>query len=192
MPARMPSSPREPSHPSSMSSRPTCRHNGQQQDVNAHERMLTLQFSWGGQTKDVSSMFIGTSPEFELALYSLCFLAGQEDNVVEVGAVDPVWVRTAGAWQSSHGLKCVASCYQQRQEGNVLHTGRHAACQVLKTLLSSRPVTALTQLVSTAPSCCCDDAARNPHRAGVSVPTSLSAICSADRHALRHCLSRPA
>ena len=87
LPAGMPSSPKEPSHPTRMSSIPACRHNGQQQDVNDQERMLTLQFSWGGQTKDVSSMFIGTSPEFELALYSLCFLAGQEDNVVEVGAV---------------------------------------------------------------------------------------------------------
>ena len=83
----MPSSVRGFDHPTRTPSIPACRHNGQQQDVNAQERMLTLQFSWGGQTKDVSSMFIGTSPEFELALYSLCFLAGQEDNVVEVGAV---------------------------------------------------------------------------------------------------------
>lgn len=44
-----------------------------------------MQFSWNGQLKDVSSMFIGTSPEFELALYTLCFLAGQEDSIVQVG-----------------------------------------------------------------------------------------------------------
>ena len=83
----MPSNVKGPNHPTRILSVPAYRHNGQQEDVNAQERMLTLQFSWGGQTKDVSSMFIGTSPEFELALYSLCFLAGQEDNVVEVGAV---------------------------------------------------------------------------------------------------------
>eukprot|EP00891_Asterochloris_glomerata_P001007 jgi/Astpho2/1007/e_gw1.00016.204.1_t len=80
------------------------------QDVNAHERMLTLQFSWGGQTKDVSSMFIGTSPEFELALYSLCFLAGQEDNVVEVGNYE-VRIK-AYRIRSRYGDK-VGSCFPE-------------------------------------------------------------------------------
>ncbi|KAA6425641.1 MAG: poly(U)-specific endoribonuclease-C-like [Trebouxia sp. A1-2] len=58
---------------------------GQQEEVDANERMLSVQFTWNGQLKDVSSMFIGTSPEFELALYTLCFLAGQEENIVQVG-----------------------------------------------------------------------------------------------------------
>ena len=53
--------------------------------MDPNERMLNVQFTWNSQLKDISSMFIGTSPEFELALYSLCFLAGQEDNVVQAG-----------------------------------------------------------------------------------------------------------
>lgn len=60
-------------------------HGGQQEEVDASERMLTVQFSWNGQQKDVSSMFIGTSPEFEMALYTVCFLAGQEENIMQLG-----------------------------------------------------------------------------------------------------------
>nr|XP_041567418.1 poly(U)-specific endoribonuclease [Taeniopygia guttata] len=37
--------------------------------------VLGLQFSWDGFYKEVGSVFIGCSPEFEFGLYSLCFLA---------------------------------------------------------------------------------------------------------------------
>lgn len=38
-------------------------------------RLVTLNFvSCDGESKDVSSMFLGTSPEFELALYTLAFM----------------------------------------------------------------------------------------------------------------------
>ncbi|XP_063277004.1 uridylate-specific endoribonuclease [Prinia subflava] len=37
--------------------------------------VLGLQFSWDGFHKEVGSAFIGSSPEFEFGLYSLCFLA---------------------------------------------------------------------------------------------------------------------
>ena len=46
--------------------------------MDAGDRMVSLQFSWGGERKEVSSIWIGTSPEFELALYTLCFVAGAE------------------------------------------------------------------------------------------------------------------
>eukprot|EP00898_Chlorokybus_atmophyticus_P008560 jgi/Chlat1/8705/Chrsp88S08073 len=49
------------------------------------EQLLTIQFSWNGQTKAISTSFIGVSPEFEVALYTLCFLAGQEQNYVDIG-----------------------------------------------------------------------------------------------------------
>lgn len=60
-------------------------HDGQQEEADANEKMLTVQFSWNGQQKDVSSMFIGSSPEFEMALYTVCFLAGQEENIMQLG-----------------------------------------------------------------------------------------------------------
>ncbi|NXS43111.1 ENDOU endoribonuclease, partial [Balaeniceps rex] len=37
--------------------------------------VLGLQFSWDGFYKEVGSAFIGSSPEFEFGLYTLCFIA---------------------------------------------------------------------------------------------------------------------
>ncbi|XP_051144605.1 uncharacterized protein LOC127260741 isoform X3 [Andrographis paniculata] len=48
-------------------------------------QLLTIQFEWNGILKAVSSTLIGVSPEFEIALYTLCFYLGEEDNHVELG-----------------------------------------------------------------------------------------------------------
>ncbi|XP_065879044.1 uncharacterized protein [Euphorbia lathyris] len=48
-------------------------------------QLLTSQFEWNGVLKSVSSILIGASPEFEVALYTLCFYVGGEDNHVELG-----------------------------------------------------------------------------------------------------------
>jgi poly(U)-specific endoribonuclease len=52
---------------------------------NSHTQLLTVEFEWKGVRKDKSSTLIGVSPEFELALYTLCFFAGQEDNYLQLG-----------------------------------------------------------------------------------------------------------
>ena len=48
-------------------------------------QLLTIQFEWNGVLKSVSTTMIGVSPEFELALYTLCFYMGREDNRIELG-----------------------------------------------------------------------------------------------------------
>lgn len=71
-----------------------------QADENDH--LLSLQFSWKGVEKFVSSSFIGVSPEFEFALYTMCFLVGEEENMVELA--------TGGAENDTFSLKI--KCYK--------------------------------------------------------------------------------
>lgn len=52
------------------------------------ERLISLNFKWGSESKDVSSTFIGVSPEFEIALYTLCFLCGEENNKIHLDDYD--------------------------------------------------------------------------------------------------------
>lgn len=49
-----------------------------------NDSLLTLQFAWDGVEKFVGTSFIGVSPEFEMALYTMCFLVGEEENEVEI------------------------------------------------------------------------------------------------------------
>mmetsp|Transcript_128052 Transcript_128052/g.190805 ORF Transcript_128052/g.190805 Transcript_128052/m.190805 type:complete len:468 (+) Transcript_128052:206-1609(+) len=53
-------------------------HNEAHADSDDH--VLTLQFAWNGVEKFVGTSFIGVSPEFEMALYTTCFLLGDEEN----------------------------------------------------------------------------------------------------------------
>lgn len=39
------------------------------------EQLLSINFEWRGVEKDASTIFVGTSPEFELALYTM-YVAG--------------------------------------------------------------------------------------------------------------------
>eukprot|EP00180_Rhodochaete_pulchella_P001294 Plantae.Rhodophyta-Rhodochaete_pulchella.ctg2103.p1 GENE.Plantae.Rhodophyta-Rhodochaete_pulchella.ctg2103~~Plantae.Rhodophyta-Rhodochaete_pulchella.ctg2103.p1 ORF type:complete len:374 (+),score=76.80 Plantae.Rhodophyta-Rhodochaete_pulchella.ctg2103:526-1647(+) len=54
-------------------------------EPDAMTQILSVQFAWEGDLKPVSTCFIGVSPEFELALYTLCFLCGEEENRIKVG-----------------------------------------------------------------------------------------------------------
>mmetsp|Transcript_7117 Transcript_7117/g.10633 ORF Transcript_7117/g.10633 Transcript_7117/m.10633 type:complete len:148 (+) Transcript_7117:78-521(+) len=58
---------------------------GRVEDVtNDDDHVLTIQFDWNGIEKMVGTSFIGVSPEFEIALYTMCFLLGEEENPVEL------------------------------------------------------------------------------------------------------------
>ena len=50
-----------------------------QPDENKH--IMALQFSWKEGFKPKGSIFIGVSPEFEFALYTLCFLSSPNERV---------------------------------------------------------------------------------------------------------------
>ncbi|KAJ3307816.1 hypothetical protein HDU76_004350 [Blyttiomyces sp. JEL0837] len=45
-----------------------------------HPHLLTLQFTWANATKPLTSLFIGTSPEFEFAVYTMAFCLGSGGN----------------------------------------------------------------------------------------------------------------
>lgn len=52
------------------------------------DRVVSIQFSaFGAAAKDISSMFVGTSPELELALYTLVFMGGSEETRFAVDGV---------------------------------------------------------------------------------------------------------
>nr|XP_057918155.1 uridylate-specific endoribonuclease C-like [Doryrhamphus excisus] len=52
------------------------------------DHVLNLQFSWKGLVKPVGGSFIGVSPEFEVALFTIIFLASMEKMTSVVVKVD--------------------------------------------------------------------------------------------------------
>ncbi|MEQ2227414.1 hypothetical protein ILYODFUR_037515, partial [Ilyodon furcidens] len=52
------------------------------------DHVLNLQFSWKGLVKPVGSSFIGISPEFEVALFTIIFLMSSEKMTSVVVKVD--------------------------------------------------------------------------------------------------------
>eukprot|EP00955_Chlamydomonas_euryale_P031952 334998-Chlamydomonas_euryale.AAC.11 len=80
------------------------------EQVTDEDRILSVQLGWKGEVKDVTTMFIGTSPEFEFALYTLYFQAGDENNVVMIDGYE-VDIRCYKI-RSKYGDK-VGSCFPE-------------------------------------------------------------------------------
>jgi len=66
-----------------------------------YPRLITLQFTWSkGCGKPIGSSFIGTSPEFELALYTTMFLMRREKARVRIKDYDVELV----CYRHGHGI----------------------------------------------------------------------------------------
>lgn len=89
----------------------------------AHQQLVTVQFAWNGHVKPVSTSFIGTSPEFEIALYSLAYFMGQEKSVVRCG---PYLVEMAAFPMRCHGKTFIGSSFpsEASQDSGVGSTDR--------------------------------------------------------------------
>ncbi|KAJ3414092.1 hypothetical protein HDV05_007126 [Chytridiales sp. JEL 0842] len=63
---------------------PRSRRGNHGDQASGSEHVLSIQLSWKGEVKPVSSFVIGTSPEYELALYTMSFLLGQEGQAIHL------------------------------------------------------------------------------------------------------------
>ncbi|XP_039605827.1 poly(U)-specific endoribonuclease-A [Polypterus senegalus] len=75
--------------------------------------ILGMQFNWNGFFKEVGSAFIGSSPEFDFAVYSLCYIArpGKMCHLSLGGKAQSIQTYT---WTNSFygdGKKFIASAY---------------------------------------------------------------------------------
>jgi poly(U)-specific endoribonuclease len=51
----------------------------------AADQFITIQFQWDGLQKNMSSLLVGTSPEYDMALATLCFFNGLPETNVQAG-----------------------------------------------------------------------------------------------------------
>lgn len=75
--------------------------------------VLAMQFNWDGYYKEVGSAFIGSSPEFEFALYSLCFIArpGRKCHLSLGGYPLSIQTYTWDKTTYGNGKKYIATAY---------------------------------------------------------------------------------
>jgi poly(U)-specific endoribonuclease len=83
---------------------------GNSAETNDDDQVLTLQFSWNGVEKFVGTSFIGVSPEFELALYTMAFLTGEDDNEVTLNTGREMFDLNIKCHKYNGGAN-VGSCY---------------------------------------------------------------------------------
>lgn len=83
-----------------------------------NEQMVTMNFTWRGAEKKVSTSLIGTSPEFEMALYTLAFYNFHEGEVATTLGPYHVLIKTH-FWQDKRsGKTYIATSYPEVCEEN--------------------------------------------------------------------------
>ncbi|NWS98799.1 ENDUA protein, partial [Mionectes macconnelli] len=67
------------------------------------DQVLSIQFSWKGSVKPIGSTFIGVSPEFEIALYTVIFLLSEEKVTRETVKIDEYELQMV-VWRHGHHI----------------------------------------------------------------------------------------
>ncbi|CAL1595652.1 unnamed protein product [Knipowitschia caucasica] len=106
---------------------------GHQDFPDQDDHVLNLQFTWHGVVKPVGSAFIGTSPEFEMALYTVLFLLSTEKSTTVLVNIDQcqmelVVVRHGASIQTAYP-KLLSSNSRHLQQGNQGQQYQHQAQQ---------------------------------------------------------------
>lgn len=57
-------------------------------DIFKNPYFVNLRYKWRGFLKDVNGLLIGTSPEYEFAICTLCFYLGKQDVIININGTD--------------------------------------------------------------------------------------------------------
>ncbi|KAL4005924.1 hypothetical protein ACER0C_005637 [Sarotherodon galilaeus] len=86
------------------------------------DHVLNLQFSWHGVVKPIGSAFIGTSPEFEMAVFTIVFLMNTERSTIVVVNIDQCQMELVVI---RHG-RSLGTAYPKLLSSNSRHVRQHA------------------------------------------------------------------
>ncbi|XP_069018465.1 uridylate-specific endoribonuclease C isoform X2 [Embiotoca jacksoni] len=86
------------------------------------DHVLNLQFSWHGLVKPVGSAFIGTSPEFEMALFTIVFLMNTDRSTTVLVNIDQCQMELVVI---RHG-RSLGTAYPKLISSNNRHVRQHS------------------------------------------------------------------
>ncbi|XP_051238440.1 uridylate-specific endoribonuclease C [Dicentrarchus labrax] len=86
------------------------------------DHVLNLQFSWHGLVKPVGSAFIGTSPEFEMAIFTIVFLINTERSTTVLVNIDQCQMELVVI---RHG-RSLGTAYPKLLSSNSRHLRQHS------------------------------------------------------------------